>query len=283
MSNCRYCGKPAGFLHGKHKECETAHVEGMAKLTKTIALAFQTTALPEDLPQVLQRISDTAFISKAAERSQLIVGWAQALELMMEHGVPSESQEQRLSEFREQFGLTQDDLNQSGAYERMVRACVLREVMHGQISKRCNVQGQIPVNLQKGEQAVWAFPRTQYLEDRTRREYVGRSSGVSVRIAKGVYLRSGAFRGQPVDRTVRQHVDSGTMLVTDRNLYFAGPQKSLRVPYAKVVSFQPYSDGLGIVRDAATAKPQVFVTGDGWFTYNLVSNLAGMASKQVTP
>jgi len=46
------------------------------------------------------------------------------------------------------------------------------------------------------------------------------------------------------------------------------------VPYSKIVSFTPYSDGIGIQRDAASAKPQTFVTGDGWFIYNLVVNLA---------
>jgi hypothetical protein len=46
------------------------------------------------------------------------------------------------------------------------------------------------------------------------------------------------------------------------------------VAYDKIVSFTPYSDGIGIQRDAQTAKPQVFVTGDGWFTYNLIANLA---------
>jgi hypothetical protein len=28
------------------------------------------------------------------------------------------------------------------------------------------------------------------------------------------------------------------------------------------------------MRDAQTAKPQTFVTGDGWFVYNLAVNLA---------
>ena len=28
------------------------------------------------------------------------------------------------------------------------------------------------------------------------------------------------------------------------------------------------------MRDAQTAKPQTFRTGDGWFPYNLVTNLA---------
>ena len=30
------------------------------------------------------------------------------------------------------------------------------------------------------------------------------------------------------------------------------------------------------MRDAQTAKPQTFVTGDGWFAYNLAVNLAQM-------
>ena len=46
--------------------------------------------------------------------------------------------------------------------------------------------------------------------------------------------------------------------------------------YRRTVSFEPYRDGSGIMRDAQTAKPQTFVTGDGWFVYNLATNLAQM-------
>jgi hypothetical protein len=34
------------------------------------------------------------------------------------------------------------------------------------------------------------------------------------------------------------------------------------------------------MRDAATARPQTFVTGDGWFTYNLLMNLSEMAKNR---
>jgi len=44
----------------------------------------------------------------------------------------------------------------------------------------------------------------------------------------------------------------------------------------KIVSFMPFSDGVGIQRDAATAKPQFFITGDGWFTYNLLMNVGNV-------
>ena len=41
-----------------------------------------------------------------------------------------------------------------------------------------------------------------------------------------------------------------------------------------VVPSYPCTDGIGVMRDAQTAKPQEFRTGDGWFIYNLVTNLA---------
>ena len=41
-----------------------------------------------------------------------------------------------------------------------------------------------------------------------------------------------------------------------------------------IVAFEPFSDGSGIMRDAQTAKPQTFRTGNRWSAYNLAANLA---------
>jgi hypothetical protein len=88
--------------------------------------------------------------------------------------------------------------------------------------------------------------------------------------------RVGAFKGQAIDRTERVRVDTGLLAITNKHIYFTGPAKSLRLPFAKIVSFQPFNDGVGVIRDTASAKHQIFVTGDRWFTYNLVTNLAQM-------
>ena len=47
-----------------------------------------------------------------------------------------------------------------------------------------------------------------------------------------------------------------------------------RVRHDRVVASGPDEDGSGMMRDAQTAKPQIFRTGDGWFAYNLAANLA---------
>lgn len=36
---------------------------------------------------------------------------------------------------------------------------------------------------------------------------------------------------------------------------------------------QPFDDGIGVMRDTASAKPESFVIGDGWFAYNLINSI----------
>lgn len=64
--------------------------------------------------------------------------------------------------------------------------------------------------------------------------------------------------------------------ITNKHIYFGGYTKNFRVNFNKIVAFTPYSDGFGIQRDAQTAKPQTFVTGDSRFIYNLISNISNL-------
>ncbi len=138
------------------------------------------------------------------------------------------------------------------------------------------VDGNLPFNLQKTENLVWVFQGVNYYEEKTRTRYVGGSQGVSIRIAKGVYYRTGAFKGERVQSSETVHADTGLLGVTNKHIYFAGSSKRFRIAFNKIVSFEPFSDGIGVQRDAQTAKAQSFQTGDGWFTYNLITNLAQM-------
>ena len=68
------------------------------------------------------------------------------------------------------------------------------------------------------------------------------------------------------------------MGITTKHLYFKGSHKSSRVRLEKIVSFEPFRDGLQIMRDAARAKPEVFTMGttDVWFAVNLINALVGI-------
>jgi hypothetical protein len=277
MGNCKFCGKPAGFLHSEHTECEQLHENSKAQIVAEISQALSPTGSADALQSHLTEIAQDGYISENERRTLLIRGWASAADRFLEDGVFDESEEKRLIDFQTRFSLSESDLDANGAFTKITKAGVIRDVLNGVIPRRTNVEGNLPINLQKDEEVVWVFPGCEYLEDTTRREYVGHSQGMSFRIMKGVYYRVGGFKGRPIDRTERVHIDTGIVVLTNEHIFFAGPVKALRVPYAKIVSFQPFSDGIGIIRDASSAKPQIFVTGDGWFTYNLVTNLAHLS------
>jgi len=276
VGNCLHCGKSAGWFRSKHKECEAKHEAGRERI---IALAQRAVKDGSDLAAAqdeVGRVAASAFVPTDMVPKLWMTAWENAVQGALEDSVLTAEEETTLLRAAEHLGWKQDDLYANGAFAKLVQAGVLRDLMEGKLPSRYEVKGQLPFNFQKGEELLWAFPGVQYYEVRTRRTFVGGSQGFSVRVARGVYYRVGGFRGEAVQNAETVLVDTGLVGVTQKHLYFAGPLKSFRVRFDKIVSFTPYSDGIGFQRDALTAKPQALLTGDGWFIYNLVTNLSSI-------
>ena len=92
----------------------------------------------------------------------------------------------------------------------------------------------------------------------------------------GVYYRPSTFRSLPILWEETIHADTGLLDLTSKHLYYASNRKKFRVRYDRIVIFNPQGDGLGIMRDAQTAKSQTFRTGGSRFPYNLAVNLSQM-------
>ena len=224
----------------------------------------------KELENTLQRLG----MSPANRRRVLVRAWEEAVEGAIEDGVITLDEENALGMYLDQFGLSTSDVNVNGAHTSLVQAGVIRDITQGVIPHRQKMRGPIPFNLMKSEELVWVTDGVDYLETVTRRERHGTSHGVSVRVVRGLYYRPSTFRSRSVEWDETVHADTGLLGLTTKHIYFAGPKKKFRVRYDRIVAFEPYSDGLGIMRDAQAAKPQTFVTGDGWFVYNLAINLA---------
>ena len=274
MGTCIYCGQPAGLLKKQHRECSVRYQEGWSKMVTTARTALaEESDLAQIEPQLLT-VAKEHCVPVVHLREALLQAFDSAVSGFLEDGLLTESEEERLIRFQRHFELSQEELDRSGVFMKLAKAAVLRDLMSGVVRERFNVSGGLPFNLQKGEKLIWLFTNVAYLTQHTRIHYEGRSSGVSVRIAKGVYYRTGAFQGYPVQTTYTSHEATGALGVTTKHLYFAGAAKALRLPYAKIVSLLPFSDGIGVHKDAVSAKPLYFITGDGWFTYNLLSNVS---------
>ncbi|NLB54474.1 MAG: hypothetical protein GX811_01675 [Lentisphaerae bacterium] len=274
MGDCIYCGKPAGLLKKSHRECVRKYEQGKSKIVSMIARTGSKGGDLDALKSSIDNIAKTSLIDPAKLKSLIVAGWEQAVELAFEDNILSKEEESALINLKRHFSLTQNMVDQKGAFTKTVKGAVLRDLFEGILPERVDFSGNILFNLQKSEQLIWVFQNVAYYEEKTRSRIVGGSHGFSVRVVKGLYYRTGAFRGERVQSSETIHADSGVMGITNKHIYFAGPSKRFRIAFDKIVAFDSFSDGIGIQRDAQSAKPQTFVTGDGWFTYNLITNLA---------
>ena len=213
-------------------------------------------------------------LSPVEQQLLLAQAWEAAVEGSLEDGVLTLDEESALIRYLRRFDLSQTLVDTNGAYQNMIKSAVIREAAEGLIPDRLNLNTRPPFNLMKSEQLVWVIDGVGYYEVKTRRERRGTSHGVSIRVAKGLYYSPRTFRSRAVEWEETVHEDTGLLGVTSKHIYFHGPRKRFRIRYDRIVSFDPYADGIGVMRDAQTAKPQEFRTGDGWFIYNLVTNLA---------
>lgn len=282
MGKCKYCNQSAGFFSSFHKECENKHVKGKEDsvdlLSSCIVSGGDFTALHKQLDPILRDsfIMDIEYCFT----SIFVAAYDRAVNQFLEDAGLSEEEEGRLMAFQNHYGFSQEMLDENGSLQKAAKAVILREIANGVLPKKMEISGSLPVILQKSETVIWAFTNVQYFERKTKTVYHGKTNGLSVRVAKGVYYRTSAFKGNPIQVEELRYVDSGLLIFTNKHVYFSSVMKNFKTPYRDILSVNPYEDGVDFQRH--DMKPQVFKGIDGWFTYNLISNMAAFEESSQT-
>ena len=133
---------------------------------------------------------------------------------------------------------------------------------------RLQIQG-LPILLGKKEQVLWVDTLVEGLEEKTGKRYEGASQGVSIRLCKGVYYKTAASKGYPVEYQYNKSLGIGSFVITNKHVYFLG-DKQVKLPYSKIISFEEYSDGVTLVKDGVNPKPYTFVGVNAWFVINAI-------------
>jgi len=144
----------------------------------------------------------------------------------------------------------QDALVQ-GTQQELARLRLLTEISDGHLPST-TVSGLV---LQRSETAHWCEPATLLEERVVRRRYEGGTSGVSIRIMKGVSYRVGGYRGHSVAETGIVPVSTGDLVITSKRIVFNGDRKSFALKFDKLLGVEPYVDGIRL--SAATGKPRL--------------------------
>lgn len=265
MGNCIYCGKRAGFFNDKHKTCETNYHSGISTIVTNITSAITKTDDLQKLENDILAIAGQYYI-KSQELALLYTrGFNQAVQSVLDQGFLTAKEEDNFEKFKTWFKL---DRNLADKNDSLKKAAVLRGVAEGNVSE-CNIKipGYFPFKLSESEILIWVFPIVHFYEQHT-----------------GIYwnheedtgcgnLKSGTFKGTPVDVEEMKKICQGAMTLSNKQVYFSSPFRNFTIPYPKIKAIDPYEDAIGILVANMSATPQIYKGMDGWFIYNLIHNL----------
>jgi len=95
----------------------------------------------------------------------------------------------------------------------------------------------LPIILQQGEDSHYYTSANMYEERAVRQHYGG-----SVRVMKGVWIRT----GQAESHGELRHIDSGSILLTNKRVIFDGGSKKIEYQLPKIISLTEFEDGFQI-------------------------------------
>jgi hypothetical protein len=160
-------------------------------------------------------------------------------------------EEIELAEMMKSLGITETDLPNK-TLQTLNDVRMLTELSKGTLPVL-----KTNILLKQNEVCHFATP-AQLLEELTRTHYVGGSSGVGFRVAKGVTFRTGSFRGSPIKESFPKITDSGTLYVTNKKVLFVGTKKNVSYPIKKIVDITKYTDGIKFQKENES-KPRIFL------------------------
>lgn len=106
---------------------------------------------------------------------------------------------------------------------------------------------RLSILLRKSERFIFGIRDTQVYTIKVKTRYVGGSSGVSFRIAKGVSIRTGGMRGHAEKYEDMENMGHCEVYVTDRNLYVKNSDGRVKkCPTSQIISIERYSNGIQV-------------------------------------
>lgn len=277
MGVCQYCGEDAGTFRSSHKECRAKRDIAKQKIPEFFVKALSTPVEPRRFCELATEVARSHYLDESELRGLVIKGMTEMIEQALEDKWLTAHEGNRINAIRAAFGINGTDKDFEVVAFKFKKAEILRELSEGRVPEGIDFAGFIPINFAKGEKLVWVSTGVTCFRTRTKTTYSGRSQGVSIRVMSGVSFRVGSFKGRPIKTQELVEAGRGDLILTNKHVYFSSAMQSLKIPPKRIVSIEPYSDGVALLRDNANALPIIFKLDDPWFIANAINRLNQLA------
>ena len=265
------------FLHNIGVSYQSINVNGsLDKLCQKMVRGFLAEYFTGQKPlqrvlQICQQIMGVMPLQNQKKLDTYLYMLNQAADNYMKDGMLTDDEQQKIDEYMNVLGLSAAHLPAQGQGTGLCKigqAKILKQLQQG-IVPQVNVYA--PILLGKDEVVFWSYDGVTMWQEKVKREMVGSHSGFTFRIVKGVNYRTGGFKGHPVEHSYMDNAGIGSLYITNKHLIFHSSERSVKIPYKKIIGLNPYQDGMGVQQDGANAKKLIFQGFDCSFVLNVMS------------
>ena len=181
---------------------------------------------------ISQQVMNTLPISRQQEQDAYYEMLGQAGKNFLKNGYMTPAEQQKVDEYVSTLGLSLFNLPaslQGSHIEELGQSAILSDIQAG---RHPRYVVNAPIILANGEDALWCYNNVTMYQEKVKREMVGRHSGFSYRVMKGVTYRTGGFKGHHVETSYMENMGLGSLYVTTKNIIFIGQTCSIKVPYS---------------------------------------------------
>lgn len=284
MGTCAICGQKAGLFSGVHKQCQGSRTSALASMRQRArdALVGENFAILElsvgektranlaeereagEIPPS-QRVSGfwdrcaglmkQGNLSRGLCHGAIVDGWLDAAEWAFARwaavGVPATLLEAVKASDKE-FGLSVREERLIEARQLLRLSRVKSQVLSQEPIERVPFDA-IPA---QGEGIFWTLSPSTYSRQVSITTHAGGFGGVSVRVAPGVYVRSGGYQGESQPAHRLEPIGTGTVAMSNLQTWFKCDQEITRFPHDRLISTQAFTDAFSLT--PSTGSPVFF-------------------------
>lgn len=277
MGNCKYCGESAGLFKSEHEACKEKFQEGKEKIIEKVRTAVFTDLNHQALKTKIEFIAGNSYINNEVLKTCIIKGWETAVEEELNKGLITDRHEALSDNFIKFFEIEPEELNKNGWVLKAVQSLIIHNLKKEKIVKKAGFTQVPPDFLPEGEQVMWVFDDVNYslgvMHNRISldgKNYLVKNPPKSMNDYK-------KFPGNTIKSKESLLIDIGSLMITNKNIYFTGKKNRFGISLRNIISTTKYDDGIEIQKGNMINSPMFFETIDGWFTYELIKGLRELA------
>ncbi len=294
MLRCVHCGEPAGLLRREHPACRERHDSAVAQFPGFFVKYLTSPMPPEKFRALAEEVAAGAYIRGDEFKKVCAGGITAMIDAATTAGELKPDDDAHIATLAEIFGIDVHGLKDAGS--RLAKASVLRALKAGKLPTEAGLDGPAMLNLERDESVVWVFNKVACYslargdKPATHSQHVGRS-GLTMRMngfkavatepvsgprAESAEKTKSGGRGASRNEEPTQGLaldGTGDLVLTSKHLCFLSDSTALKIPLQAIVAVVPHADGLRVMRDERSGRPQTFVVDDPSFAATAITLL----------